>query len=207
MIWDQMTWEKIYLGCFTFGFLMTLASFLAHSAHFHLPGHHHVGGGGGAGHHHHGGGGAHFSKFNMTTLSAFLTWFGGTGYLLGLYSSLGFYVAMGIAVVAGLAAAAVVFWFVVKVLLRHDRDMAAVDYEMVGVLGRVSSPVLGEAGTGEMIYSREGARRHCAIRSELAAPIAKGTEVIVTRYERGIAYVRRWDELSGIAEDQQLIKE
>ena len=49
-----------------------------------------------------------------------------------------------------------------------------------------------------MIYSHDGARRHVAIRSEQMAPIAKGTEVVVTRYERGVAYVRRWDELSGL---------
>jgi hypothetical protein len=30
--------------------------------------------------------------------------------------------------------------------------------------------------------------------------MAKGTEVVVTRYERGIAYVRSWDEISGEAE-------
>ena len=26
--------------------------------------------------------------------------------------------------------------------------------------------------------------------------VVKGTEVVVTRYERGIAYVRPWDELA-----------
>jgi hypothetical protein len=38
------------------------------------------------------------------------------------------------------------------------------------------------------------------VRSEGGSPIAKGTEVVVTRYERGIAYVRTWDEVSGQAE-------
>jgi hypothetical protein len=35
-----------------------------------------------------------------------------------------------------------------------------------------------------------------AIRSENGLAIAKGVEVVVTRYDRGIAYVRPWDEVS-----------
>ena len=31
-------------------------------------------------------------------------------------------------------------------------------------------------------------------RSEDGSAIAKGTEIMVTRYERGIAYVRVWDD-------------
>lgn len=186
-----MNWEKIYLGCFTFGFLMSLVAFVAHGFHVHLPGHH-----GHLGMKVHGHGG--FSKFNMTTLAAFLTWFGGVGYLLERYSTLGFFIAMAVAAASGLIAAWVVYLFVAKVLMRNERQMLAIDYDLVGMLGRVSSPVIGEHGVGEMIYSHEGARRHVAIRSEQQAAIAKGTEVVVTRYERGVAYVRRWDELSGL---------
>ena len=190
-----MNWEKIYLGCFSFGFLMSLASFAAHSLHIHLPGSHGHGPiGFKGGHGHHGG----FAKFNLTTLSAFLTWFGGVGYLLERYSVFGFFIALGVAAFSGLVAAWVVYQFVTRVLMRGERQMMSIDYDLVGMLGRVSSPVMGEKGIGEMIYSHEGARRHVAIRSEQMAPIARGTEVVVTRYERGVAYVRRWDELSGL---------
>ena len=34
-------------------------------------------------------------------------------------------------------------------------------------------------------------------RSDDGQAISKGTEVVITRYEKGIAYVRRWDELAG----------
>jgi len=65
-------------------------------------------------------------------------------------------------------------------------------------LGRVSSPVHENGGTGEMIYKRDESRKAAAIRAEDGVTaIAKEIEVVVTRYERGIAYVRRWDELSG----------
>ena len=42
-----------------------------------------------------------------------------------------------------------------------------------------------------MIYSQEGTRRVAGARSEDGAAIPKGAEVVVTRYEKGIAYVRR----------------
>lgn len=185
-----MNWEKIYLGCFSFGFLMSLASFMAHSLHAHLPGH--------AAHLGHPASHGGFPKINLTTLSAFLTWFGGVGYLLLRYSTFGFYIAMGDAAASGMVAAYVVYMFVAKVLMRNEGELRQIDYEMVGMLGRVSSPIIGEKGIGEMIYSHEGVRRHVAIRSEQMAPIAKGIEVVVTRYERGVAHVRRWDELSGL---------
>ena len=34
-------------------------------------------------------------------------------------------------------------------------------------------------------------------RAESGTAIPKGVEVVVTRYEKGIAYVRPWDELAG----------
>jgi hypothetical protein len=67
---------------------------------------------------------------------------------------------------------------------------------MVGLLGRVASPIR-DGGTGELIYSRAGTRRAAPARSDDGGEIARDTEVIVTRYEKGIAYVRRWDEMSG----------
>jgi hypothetical protein len=48
-----------------------------------------------------------------------------------------------------------------------------------------------------LIYSQDGTRKVSGARSEDGIAIAKGTEVVVTRYERGIAYVRPWDELTG----------
>jgi hypothetical protein len=39
-------------------------------------------------------------------------------------------------------------------------------------------------------------RRTCGARSEDESAIAKGTEIVVTRYDKGIAYVRLWSEMS-----------
>lgn len=180
-----MTWESFYLGCFLVGFLLSLLSFLGGS-HLHLPKGLHMQ----TGHGHSGG-----SPINFSTITAFLAWFGGMGYLLTRYSTMWAVLALGIAIMTGLAGAAVVFWFLVKFLLAHDYELDAADYDMVGVLGRVSSTVR-EDGVGEMIYSQAGVRRAASVRSESGQPIAKGTEVVVTRYEKGIAYVRPWEELS-----------
>jgi hypothetical protein len=63
------------------------------------------------------------------------------------------------------------------------------------VLGRLSQPIR-PGGTGEMIYSLGGTRHSCGARSVDGAAIDKGSEVIVTAYDRGIAYVRCWDDLA-----------
>ena len=139
--------------------------------------------------------------FNFGTVMAFLAWFGGTGYLLTRYSSLVVAGVLTLAVVAGVAGATIVFWFVAKVLLKYDRDLDPADYERVGVLGRVSSPIRA-GGTGEIIFSQEGTRNTCGARSENGEALPRGSEVIVTRYEKGIAYVRRWEEM---AEEEEAI--
>ena len=71
---------------------------------------------------------------------------------------------------------------------------ASYDFDMTGTLGRISMPVR-EGGTGELIYSQQGTRRSCGARSEDGSAIDRGTEVVVMRYDKGIAYVRRWDEI------------
>jgi hypothetical protein len=54
-----------------------------------------------------------------------------------------------------------------------------------------------ENGTGEIIYSQAGTRRTCGARSENGNALDKGEEIVVTRYDKGIAYVRLWEEMNG----------
>ncbi len=189
-----MTWAMFYLVCFLVGVTLSALSFLGVS--FHLP-HFHVH----VPHVHvphgdvHVGSGGEMPFLNFGTVTAFLAWFGGSGYLLTRYSSLMVAGVLTLAVIAGLVGAMIVFWFVAKLLLKHDRELDPADYERVGVLARISSPVR-EGGTGEIIFSQEGTRNTCGARSENNEALPRGTEVIVTRYEHGIAYVRRWEELA-----------
>jgi membrane protein implicated in regulation of membrane protease activity len=200
-----MNWETFYATCFVIGLLLSVFSFLAGALHLHFPRgmHMHAGGmhahGHGVGAHGHGAGqqqrgGRDASFFNFGTMTAFLAWFGGTGYLLTRYSGLWVWLAFTLSSLSGLAGSAVVFWFLFKVLLAHEKDLNPADYEMVGVLGRVSSTIR-EGGIGEMIFSQEGIRRSASARSETGKPIACGVEVVVTQYEGGIAFVRPWDEI------------
>jgi len=82
--------------------------------------------------------------------------------------------------------------------MANEKELDPLDYDMIGVLGRVSSSIRS-GGTGEIVFAQEGVRKPCAARSETGGPLAKGEEVVVTRYERGVAYVRRWDELADSA--------
>jgi membrane protein implicated in regulation of membrane protease activity len=132
---------------------------------------------------------------NFATITAFLAWFGGTGYLLTRHSSLLVTIIILLAIASGLTGAALVFLFIVKFLLTHDQALDPADYNRVGVLGRVTSAIRA-TGTGEITFSQEGTRHTCGARSENGEALPRGTEVVITRYERGIAYVRRWDELA-----------
>jgi membrane protein implicated in regulation of membrane protease activity len=203
-----MIWTEIYLTMFLIGFALSLLSFLLGSFNFHMP-HIHIHGGahfhvdaGHVGHASHGaadGSGEQLSLFNFGTISAFLAWFGGTGYLLTKYSSLWVGFVMLISTLIGLTGATFIFLFVAKVLMRSEMPLNPADYEMVGVLGAVIVPIR-EGGTGEIVFSQEGVRRCAGARSEDGSAIPKGAEVIVTRYEKGIAYVKRWEDLAGEAE-------
>ncbi len=213
-----MTWSDFYLICFAVGFCFSFFSFVfggsrfgkLHLPHFHghawasacgarsgsarsgrtrlaqaqrmaeMPAH---------GHH-----GATVSPFNPPSFAAFLAWFGGTGYLLTRFSACG----SDRAVLVGarrLVGGRSFF------LPDQDADVGRGVSRSGGLrngrrAGQLSVPIR-EGGTGEMIYSQVGTRRVCGARSENGGAIAKGTEVVVTRYEKGIAYVRLWSEMSG----------
>ncbi len=195
-----MTWSDFYLLCFLVGFSLSVLSFLAAAVHLHLPLKWHLpvhgahDGGAGASH----GvlrGGTHISWFNVSSAMAFLAWFGGTGYLLTRHSHLLAVVSLLLSTVAGLAAGFVVFRFMVKLVSSTDAPMKSEDYRMEGSVGTISMPIR-ENGTGEIIFSLAGVRRCAGARCDEGKAIEKGAEVVIERYERGIAYVKRWEEFT-----------
>ncbi len=185
-----MNWTDLYLVCFLIGLGLSVVALLAGSIDLHLP-HMHFDQGFHIAHDAGGGFSGDLPWFNFGTLAGFLAWFGGTGYLLQHVYGVWFVAAFGVALLSGLGGACVVFWFVAKVLMGREAPLNAADYEMVGVLGRLSLPIR-QGGTGELIYSQEGVRRVAGARSEDGVAIPKGAEVLVTRYEKGIAYVKPW---------------
>ena len=197
-----MNWTDFYLICFLVGFGLSLVALLVGTLHLHIP-HLHV-------HHgihipHAGGGEGHgeLPWFNFGTLAAFLAWFGGTGYLLEHYYHVWVVVAILVATLSGIGAAALVFWFLAKVLMADDVPLDPADYDMIGVLGRTTIPIR-PGGTGELVFTQGGTRHVAGARSETGDAIPKGTEVIVTRYEKGLAYVRPFEDAMADEEPKSL---
>ena len=194
-----MSWSEVYLFCFLVGASLSLLSFLAGAVHLHLPfkmhlpfhgGRYAAGGSarGGAAH-----SGMHISWLNASTTLAFLAWFGGTGYLLTKYSHIVSLFIVLLATLAGLAAGWMVFRFLLKLVGPSDEPLQAEDRRIVGSLAKVSMTIR-ENGTGEVIFPLGGGRSCSGARSEDGVAIEKGAEVVIEKYEQGIAYVKRWDE-------------
>jgi hypothetical protein len=136
------------------------------------------------------------SPFNLQTITAFLAFFGGSGWVL--YSSVGLAPALALiaATVIGIAGGAVVFLFLVKVLLASQRFIDPASSRLEGTVARVSMAIRAD-GTGEIQFARDGSRRSEGARSATGAAIPAGTEVVVVRYERGLAYVEPWATYAG----------
>ena len=188
-----MTWEGFYLFCFALGLCLSAIAFVGGFSHFHI-GHlhmHHAGAG-----HGQGGNGQSISPINGFTLMIFLCWFGGTGYLLERYGGFVVPVVLVLSSLAGVAGAAAIFWFLARVLLPHERALTAEETATAGMIARVSAAIR-DHGTGEILFTQNGGRKFAAARSENGLPIPRDTEVVVMRYEQGITWVRRWDEVAG----------
>jgi membrane protein implicated in regulation of membrane protease activity len=204
---DMGFWEGFYFACFIAGLLLSMISLIGGMGHIswhfhppHVPGVPHVP--------HHAGAGvrtgvssgassqgsATIPWWNAFSIMVFLCWFGAAGYLMTRYGSLVAGAVFMLAALCGLTGGAVVFWFLARVLLPHERELTADETAVAGAVGLVSAAIRVD-GTGEILYEQLGARRSVPARSETGAPIPHGEEVFVVRYEHGIAYVRRWEDL------------
>lgn len=197
-----MNFETVYLVCFLAGLMLSIVALLGGMGHFgghvHLPAPHaaHLPHAiAGAAHAAASGvrGGARIPWWNGFSVMVFLCWFGAAGYLLTRYSGFVAALVLALAAVCGIAGGAIIFAFLTRVLLAHERELTADETEIIGAVGRLSAAIqLG--GTGEILYTQLGALRSSPARSEDGRPIPKQEEVFVVRYEKGIAYVRRWEE-------------
>lgn len=145
-----------------------------------------------------GAGGAHghpvIGALNVSSVLAFLGWFGGVGYLVRNAAGWIAPVAILLGLIAGVAGAAAVMWFLRRVIAPADRAMDPRDYELPGTLARVSSSIR-EGGTGEIVYEQQGYRQVSAARGVAGEAVGRGVEVVVLETRAGIAYVRPWTEL------------
>jgi membrane protein implicated in regulation of membrane protease activity len=201
-----MIWTDFYLFCFIFGFSLSVLSFLAGAVHIHLPFKAHLpfhGASHGGVTPSHGGIGkpasshsaGHVSWFNASTVMAFLAWFGGIGYILSAHSHLVGIIALAFAIAGGLSASWAVFKFMVKLMNTEGSHLKDEDYRHEGLVCTVTMPVRAD-GTGEIMYMQNGVRRSAGARSCNGKPLEKGAEVVIERYENGVAYVHRWEEFA-----------
>jgi membrane protein implicated in regulation of membrane protease activity len=186
-------WNTLYLTCFVLGLVLSVIAFFTGAMHLHI-GHFHFG------HGHHGlvsKNGAHHALgfLNGFTLMAFLSWFGAAGYLLNRYGWFAAPAILGFAILGGLTGAWIIWLFLTKVMMKAERTLEAADTEIVGVLGKVSCTIFAN-GVGEIIYTQNGSRRSASVRSDDGKEIPRNTEVVVMRYEKGVAWVRRWDDVA-----------
>ena len=199
-----MTWESFYLVCFLIGLLMSAVSLLGGMGHFgahiHIPHAPHLStaaqlphGAPHAGAHAPQGGGT-IPWWNAFSIMVFLCWFGAAGYLLTRYGGFVTGVVLVLAVICGVAGGAIVFLFLTRVMLPHEHELSADETEVTGVVGRVSATIRA-GGIGEIVYEQLGARRSAPARSQDGTALGRQEEVFVVRYEKGVAWVRRWQEV------------
>jgi hypothetical protein len=187
--------STFFLGCFAFGLILALASFLLGALggghDLHLPGLHLDIGGHQAGGDH----GPQISPFNLSTISAFFAWFGGAGYLLTRYSGFTAAVVLGVAGLAGAVGGGIIFVALSRFVVPRLTEMRPEDYRVEGTLGRVSSGI-APGGTGEVVYALGGTQHVDGARSVSGEALERGTEVVIMKLERGIAWVERWDRFA-----------
>jgi hypothetical protein len=202
---------NVFLFIFLFGLIFTVASLVlgfagmggahgghagtagGHDIHINLPGPHdiHVQVGGQAsqpgGSHASGGDGP--GILNMPTMMAFITWFGGVGFILR--QSLGWsgFIVGPLALLSGTMGALIMFTVLARVLWpMMSRPLSEEEFKLPGTLARVVSSIRAD-GVGEIVYSKRGTRFTAGARSEDNEAIPKGAEVVIIRYEHGLAYV------------------
>lgn len=189
-----------FVGCFAFGLLFTVTTFLLGAfggTELHFGTHNLLGGLAGShgspvhGSHGHANGSNHVSPFSLSTLSAFLTWFGGAGYLLSRYSPLTALASTLAALACGAVGGALFFAVIAKYIVPRLTVMNPDDFRVQGVVARVTSAIQ-PGGIGEIVYTLGGTRHSDGARSTSEQPIERGTQVVVLRIEKGIAYVEPW---------------
>ena len=188
--------EGLFVFCFVFGLATSAISFAVGS----LGGEAGLDDGGAAGGEGGEGGDATqgVSPLNFQTATAFLTFFGGIGYLLSETVGAGPALALIGATGGGLTGGAVIFLFLARVLVAGQRFVSPEASRLDGTVATVSRAIR-PGGTGEIIFSRDGARRSEGARSATGEAIPVGTEVVVVRYEGGIAFVEPWASYAGEA--------
>jgi len=189
----------LFLVCFLVGVGISALSLIAGAGHVHgLHGFHF----------HHGGGflnragsGVLGHLFNFAAITMFITWFGAVGLLLEEMTKLAALAIIVVACGAGGVGAATISR-VIATLRAHERPLEPIS--LVGTIGKLTIPIR-KGGTGEVVYTIEGTRRCSGARSDDGRAIGRDAEVVITKYDKGIAYVCEFETLA-VVEPQQIAR-
>jgi membrane protein implicated in regulation of membrane protease activity len=183
--------DALLLGFFFFGLVFSAISLfvgvadigvdLDHSGHdAAAPGHH-----------------AHdaLAPINVSTILAFLTWFGGVAYLArnGFDWLTGFSLVFG--VMAGLAGGWIVFQ-VLRRLRATEGTLDPAENRVEGTVARVTSSIRA-GGVGEIVYKIGGRQQIAAARAIDGVAIPRDTEVVIVDRSGGFALVQSWESFLG----------
>ncbi|MFC5450791.1 NfeD family protein [Paenibacillus aestuarii] len=141
----------------------------------------HVDSGGGHGH-----GGP--TVFNLSSILASMTVFGGVGYMLGTVGMENSLWILLIAIVSGVLIGWLFFIFYAKVIYKHDHSMKESDFDLNGQLGQLTIPIHGKA-MGEMKFVLQGTKRTVSAKSDNGESIPKGAKVVILKMQHGVATV------------------
>jgi membrane protein implicated in regulation of membrane protease activity len=131
---------------------------------------------------------------NPSALLVGISMFGGLGYIALHFLFWPVVFALALAVPAGVAGAALVGAFMAK--LRQDAGtMHDQDYSLAGTLATVTLNI-HDGQVGEIVFVMGGVRRAEGARAFGGGSIAKGTQVVVLGYERGLAMVEPASQLT-----------
>lgn len=181
---------NFFIFVFLFGLIFTVASLLLGFAHVGGPDGGHLGAGG------HGVGG-HQLQLNMPTIMAFLTWFGGAGYIFRQSLHYIGLLAVPMALVSGLAGGALMSFLLARLLWpMMTKPMEQEDFTLPGTYARVVSPIR-EGGVGEIVYTKQETRFTAGARGVGGQAISKGADVVIVQYEKGLALVQDVQALTG----------
>src|SRR3712207_6248161 len=103
--------DAVFLGCFFFGLLFTVASLFFGDVDLFPEGDGDAGDGG------------WLQSLNLSSLLAFVAWFGGVGYLARQAAGWPVLVSILVAIAGGVAGAALIGWFLARVIAPNDRAL------------------------------------------------------------------------------------
>lgn len=129
------------------------------------------------------------SPFKLSILAAFLTVFGGVGFILN--DRMITFLALICAAIAGLIAAVVIYRFVIVPLHKAQSTSAAEKESFIGCIATVSESIPQEK-YGKITYRMNGNTYTAPAKSEDGTEIKRNEEVVIVHIEKNTYLVRRF---------------